>query len=91
MQALRRIAPKIPKGDFKAVVDQALHSRGLKTASAESAAWLSLVSYARHNYTGYDAARDDGYDRDAARFFILDDLNRVLGQWGVSRKISAED
>ncbi len=73
------------------MTDQALHSRGLKTASAETAAWLSLVAYARHTYTNYDELRDEGYERDAARFFVLDELNRILAAWGVARAVSSKE
>jgi hypothetical protein len=53
--ALRRLAPRMPKHEFGAVVDHALDSRGLRGAAAETAAWLSLVAYVRHALTDYDA------------------------------------
>ena len=90
-RALRAIAPHIPRKDLKDVVDQALHSKGLKTASPEAAAWLSLVSYVRHTYTAYDELRDEGYERDAARFFVLADLNKILTDWGVKRAVSSTE
>jgi hypothetical protein len=90
-RALRNIAPHIPRKDMKDVVDQALHSRGLKTANPEAAAWLSLVSYVRHTYTNYDELRNDNYERDAARFFVLADINKILTEWGVKRVVSATE
>jgi hypothetical protein len=89
--ALRRLAPKIPPHEFGAAIDHALDSPGLRTASAENAAWLSLVAYVRHAFTDYDELLTQGYDRDSARFFVADDMQGVLEEWGVRRKLGAED
>src|SRR5688572_3475644 len=61
-QALRRLAPRIPKHEFAAVVDHALDSRGLRGATPETAAWLSLVAIVRHALTDYDDLLAEGYD-----------------------------
>jgi hypothetical protein len=89
--ALRRLAPRIPRHEFGAVLDHARASRGLRTASPESAAWLALVAYVRHVLTDYDSLLDEGYDVESARFFVLDEINRVLEGWGVTRKVGGED
>jgi hypothetical protein len=89
--ALRHLAPKIPPHEFCAIVDHALNSTGLRTASPESAAWLSLVAYVRHTFTDYDERLQQGYDRDSARFFVADEINDVLKEWGAKRKLSEED
>jgi hypothetical protein len=89
--ALKRLAPKIPPHEFGAVVDHALDSKGLRGASPESAAWLSLVAYARHVFTEYDALLAQGYDRDSARHFVMDDMETVLQTWGVRRKLGEDD
>ena len=49
-----------------------------------TAARLALVSYARHVFTDYDELLADGYDRDSARHFVLDDLNAALAAWGAA-------
>lgn len=54
------------------------------------AAWLSLVAYARHAFTDYDDLLAQGYDQDSARFFVADAIMAVLGQWGVTRPLSAD-
>jgi hypothetical protein len=90
-QALRRLAPKIPPHEFGAVIDHALDSPGLRTASAESAAWLSLVAYLRHAFTDYDDLLTQGYDQDSARFFVAAEMQAVLEEWGVRRKLAAQD
>ena len=89
--ALRRLAPKIPPHEFSAVVDHALDSAGLRTASAESAAWLSLIAYLRHAFTDYDELLAQGYDRESARFFVADEMQAMLEEWGVRRKIGVDD
>lgn len=88
--ALRRLAPRIPPHEFGAVVDHAVDSRGLRASSPETAAWLSLVAYARHAFTEYDDLLAQGYDQDSARFFVADAITAVLGQWGVTRPLSAD-
>jgi hypothetical protein len=89
--ALRRLAPRIPKHEFGAVVDHALDSLGLRSASPETAAWLSLIAYVRHARTEYDDLLEQGYDQDSARHFVIDEMDAVLAQWGVRRKLAADD
>jgi hypothetical protein len=89
--AVRILAPRIPRHEFDSVTDHALGSRGLQSASPETAAWLSLVAYIRHRLTDYDNLLDDGYDVESARFFVLDDTNAVLDSWGSPRRVQAED
>jgi hypothetical protein len=88
--ALRHLAPKLPLHEFEAVVDHAMDSPGLRVATPENAAFLSLVAYARHTLTEYDALLAQGYDRDSARFFVADELGELLASWGVRRMLSAE-
>jgi hypothetical protein len=89
--ALRIMAPRIPAHELEAVLDHARASPGLKHAAPETAAWLSLVAYARHTFTDYDELLQDDYDREAARFFVAGELAAVLQQWGVRRPLSTED
>jgi hypothetical protein len=89
--AVRILAPRIPRHEFEAVTDHALASRGLHSASPETAAWLSLVAYIRHRLTDYDSLLDEGYDVESARFFVLDEMNGILQGWGSPRRIQAED
>ncbi len=53
--ALVRLAPRVPDFESEAIVDRALASTGLRNAAPETAAWLGLVSYARHVFTEYDS------------------------------------
>jgi hypothetical protein len=89
--ALRRLAPEIPAHEFSAVADHALDSPGLRTASPENAAWLSLVAYVRHTLTDYDDLLTQGYDHDSARFFVAREMQAILEGWGVKRKLTSDD
>lgn len=88
---MRRLAPRIPPHEFGAVVDHALDSRGLKASAPESAAWLSLVAYVRHAFTDYDDLLAQGYDQDSARYFVVGEMNEVLAEWGVKRRVTDDD
>ena len=89
--ALRRLAPRIPAHEFGAVVDHALDSKGLRSAAPETAAWLSLVAYVRHVFTDYDELLTQGYDRDSARHFVMDDMAAALAAWGVRGTLGDDD
>jgi hypothetical protein len=89
--ALRHLVPRVPAHESGAIVDHALDSEGLRTASPETAAWLSLVAYVRHVFTEYDALLAQGYDRDSARFFVADEMAAVLKEWGARRSLGADD
>jgi len=89
--AVRILAPRIPRHEFEAVTDHALGSRGLHGASPETAAWLSLVAYIRHRLTDYDSLLEEGYDVESARFFVLDHMNAILEEWGAPRRVQPED
>jgi hypothetical protein len=89
--ALRHLAPRLPAHEFAAVVDHAMDSPGLRTASPENAAWLSLVAYARHTLTDYDELLAQGYERDSARFFVAEAVEELLESWGVKRKLGTEE
>lgn len=73
------------------MVDHALDSPGLKVGAPETAAWLSLVAYVRHALTDYDDLLAQGYDQDSARYFVAADMEAVLGEWGVKRRLGTGD
>jgi hypothetical protein len=89
-EALRRIAPRMPRHEFEAVVDHAGVSPGLRGAAPETAAWLSLVAYVRHVFTDYDRLLAEGYDVDSARFFVAGEIDAVLEGWGAVRRVGEE-
>jgi hypothetical protein len=89
--ALRRLAPRIPSHEFAAVADHAVDSRGLGTASPETAAWLALVAYVRHMLTDYDELLEQGYDQESARHFVADQIDTVLTRWGSVRRLDSDE
>ena len=46
-----------------------------------------MVSYIRHRLTEYDRLLDEGYDQESARFFVLEEINGVLAEWGSPRRV----
>lgn len=85
--ALRALAPGIPLSDAEAVLALA-ERRHMKTLPPATALWLALGSHVRHSHTDYDRLLGEGYERDAARFFVADDTDDVLTGWGCQRSVS---
>ncbi len=85
--ALLRLVPGVPAFEREAILDHAVDSPGLRTASPEAAAWLSLVAVIRHLHTDYDRLVADGTGRDAARWFVADAIDAVLAGWGSRRRL----
>ncbi|MBI4725168.1 MAG: DUF2293 domain-containing protein [Rhodomicrobium sp.] len=90
-QALRHMAPRVPAYEAGAIADHAMDSCGLHGASAETAAWLSMVAFVRHALTEYDALLEEGYDQDSARHFVAGDIQAVLTEWGVQRPLAPHE
>lgn len=89
-KALRLLLPHIPMRDAEAILAASLAGH-LRHLPPSIALWQATTSYVRHELTDYDTLLDDGYDRDAARFFVVDDMNTVLEGWGCKNRVSAED
>ena len=77
--------------EASAIVDHALDSRGLCTASAQTAAWLSMVAFVRHALTEYDLLLEEGYDQESARHFVAEGMQAILTEWGVMRPLTPND
>ncbi len=75
-----------PMADFEPIL-LAMRQPHMRDLSPVDAAWLAATSHIRHRHTEYDALLAEGYDHDAARFFVLDDMQDVLADWGCSRPI----
>ncbi|WP_346432974.1 DUF2293 domain-containing protein [Breoghania sp.] len=45
------------------------------------AVWLATTTHIRHAQIDYDALFAEGYDPDAARFFVVADMETVLTRW----------
>lgn len=88
-RALTLTIPHAPFLDAEAI-REAAGGRHLRAVSPSAALWLAAVAHIRHAHTDYDALMDDGYERDAARFFVLDDINAVLDAWGARRHLDPD-
>lgn len=88
-RALTALIPRAPFIDAEAI-REAARSRHMRPLSPERATWLAAISHIRHAHTEYDVLMDDGYDRDAARYFVLDDINAVLDRWGATRRLDPD-
>lgn len=89
-KALRRLVPMIPFNEAEEV-KQLAAQRHLRALPASVAVWLSLVAHIRHVHTDYDELMDDGYDRDAARHFVMGDINAVLSRWQSTRLLDGTE
>ena len=89
-KALRALAPGIPLSDAQAVVELA-ERRHMKDLPPSTALWLALGSHIRHVHTDYEQLLEDGYEREAARFFVADDTDAVLAGWGCQRSVTESE
>jgi len=89
-KALTALLPGVPYLDAEAI-REAAHRPHLKMLPPSTAVWLATVAYVRHLYTDYDALMAEGYDRDAARFFVVADVNAKLTEWRATRLLESED
>ena len=76
--------------DFLAMEESAIAGH-LRHLPPSISAWQAVTTRARHAHTEYDQLLDDGYDKDSARHFVLDDINNKLAEWGCAERISEQD
>ena len=76
--------------DAQAILEVALafHLRHLPPSIA---LWEATTARIRHAHTDYEVLLGEGYDRDAARYFVMADMNAVLTEWGCARRIDANE
>ncbi|KUL96805.1 hypothetical protein DK26_01985 [Bosea sp. WAO] len=89
-KALRALAPGIPLSDAEMVLELAGRNQ-MKALPPKTALWLALGSHVRHSHTDYDRLLAEGYERDAARFFVVDQTDDVLSSWGCQRSVADGD
>jgi hypothetical protein len=89
-KALRNLTPMIPFNEAEDVKRLAAQPH-MRSLPAPVSVWLSLVAHIRHVHTDYDELMDDGYDRDAARHFVMDDINAVLERWQATRLLDGAE
>jgi hypothetical protein len=88
--AFTALFPLAPFIDAEPIREKAAR-KSMNGMTAEVAVWLSGIAHIRHEYTEYDALLGEGYGRDAARFFVVDEINAVLTDWRASRFVTSEE
>jgi hypothetical protein len=88
-KGLRQLAPLISLSESEPVLERAakLTREGL---TVNAALWLALVAHVRHRFTDYDVLLAEGYERDAARHFVVDATEETLTRWGCAKRIATE-
>ena len=89
-KALTALIPLVPFADAESI-RIAAGGANLRALPPSIAAWLATVAHVRHQHTDYDRLLAEGYDRESARFFVADDINRVLTAWRASRLLDPDD
>lgn len=88
--ALTLLLPGAPYADIEAIRAEA-GSRHMKELPPSIAVWLATAAHVRHQHTDYDQLLAEGYDRDAARFFVIGRTNEVLTAWRATRLLDPDD
>lgn len=86
---LTTLVPHAPYADAERIRELA-GARQMRELPPSIAVWLATVAHVRHAHTEYDTLLAEGYDRDAARFFVVDDVNAVLTHWRASRLLDPD-
>jgi len=89
-KALTLLLPAAPYADTEPIRDAAL-ARKMRDLPPSIAVWLATIAHIRHEHTDYDRLLAEGYDREAARFFVIDAINDVLTRWRATRLLEADD
>lgn len=89
-KALTLLLPAAPYADIEKIRTDALAPH-LKALPPSVAVWLATVAHVRHEHTAYERLLDEGYDRDSARFFVIDETNATLTRWRATRLLDADD
>jgi len=89
-KALTALLPWAPYSDTEVIRAEA-NAVHMKSLPPSVAIWLATVAHVRHQHTEYDRLLAEGYDRDSARFFVIDKINDVLTRWRATRLLDPDD
>ncbi|MGE3870510.1 MAG: DUF2293 domain-containing protein [Pseudorhodoplanes sp.] len=89
-RALTLLLPLAPYADTEKIRAEA-NAPHLRALPPSIAVWLATVAHVRHEHTDYDRLLADGYDRDAARFFVVDQINDWLTKWRATRLLDPDE
>ena len=89
-KALTTLLPLAPYADIEKIRSDAGSAR-LHNLPASISVWLATIAHIRHVHTDYEKLLAEGYDRDSARFFVIEQTNMVLTRWRATRLLDADD
>lgn len=89
-KALTALLPMAPYADTEPIREAAL-ARKMRELPPSIAVWIATVAHIRHVHTPYDELLAEGYDRDSARHFVVEEINRVLTAWRATRLLEADE
>ena len=89
-KALTALIPMAPYADAERIREMA-GARKMRELPASIAVWIATITHVRHEHSGYDALLEEGYDREAARFFVVEEINRTLTRWRATRLLDPDD
>ena len=89
-KALTALLPMVPYADAEKIRRDAVAVH-MKVLPPSIAVWLATIAHVRHAHTDYERLLAEGYDRDSARFFVVDEINLVLTRWRATRLLDADD
>lgn len=89
-KALTALLPLAPYADMEKIRADAgaVHMKSLPPTIA---VWLATTAHIRHVHTDYEKLLAEGYDRDSARFFVMEQTNIVLTRWRATRLLEDEE
>jgi hypothetical protein len=88
-KALTTLLPLAPYADTEKIRADA-NAKHLKALPPAIAVWLATVAHVRHEHTAYEKLLSEGYDRDSARFFVLNEINETLTAWRATRLLDPD-
>ncbi len=77
----------IPYYDAQHIIIAA-QSPHLKHLPISIATWLCTISYIRHNYTDYDSLLEQGFKKEAARYYTKQQINNILQKWHSNKQLT---
>lgn len=89
-RAFTALAPLAPFSDAEPIREAAGAAK-MRQLPPSIAVWIAAIAHIRHAHTAYDSLLDEGYDREAARFFVVDEINEVLTDWRATRLLDPDD
>lgn len=89
-RALTALLPMAPYADIEKIREMASAAK-MRDLPASIAVWIATVTYARHEHSSYDTLLAEGYDRDSARHFVVNEINETLTGWRATRLLEADD